>query len=250
MNPIAGRAADFDPPPCIVAGVGTALGETIAAGLAQRGASVALISDCAGADRPEITRFLGSFSTRADVGRLLVSAARHVGDVGLIVIACIPTALQRTTRFEEIEQETWSASMHGSMYSMIYCLQESHALLRGRGGTIVGIGPSMALVGAAGLGPLAMLAEAQRALAKSAARQWGGDNIRVHWMALGEPSLFADIDVTKLPPVPELGPPPPALGRHPGIDEVAALLELLGSRAARGLTGALLNVDGGDWMVP
>jgi NAD(P)-dependent dehydrogenase (short-subunit alcohol dehydrogenase family) len=55
----------------------------------------------------------------------------------------------------------------------------------------------------------------------------------------------------RIPPVPELGPPPPALGRVPELEtDVAEVIAWLAGEGARGVTGATFNLDGGDWMVP
>ena len=58
-----------------------------------------------------------------------------------------------------------------------------------RAGRRCSSGPSVALVGAAGLVPLITLAEAQRTLVKSAARQWGRHGMRLNWVGVGGAAL-------------------------------------------------------------
>jgi NAD(P)-dependent dehydrogenase (short-subunit alcohol dehydrogenase family) len=121
--------------------------------------------------------------------------------------------------------------------------------MRASGGAIVVVGPSVALVGAPGLVPLVTLAEAQRTLVKSAARQWSAQGLRLNWIGVSGPLYSQTLRDARFPSVPELGPPPPALGRVPAIDaEVADVIGWLA--CASGVTGATLNLDGGDWMVP
>jgi hypothetical protein len=85
---------------------------------------------------------------------------------------------------------------------------------------------------------------------KSAARQWGQKALRLNWLALADAN-YPQLAGATIPEVPELGPPPPALGRGPEVgDAVAALVAFFGGPAASALTGATLNADGGNWMVP
>jgi NAD(P)-dependent dehydrogenase (short-subunit alcohol dehydrogenase family) len=124
-------------------------------------------------------------------------------------------------------------------------------VLHERGGSVVLVGPSTALVGAAGLVPLLTLAEGQRSLIKSAARQWGRHGMRLNWVGVAPRHYAPMLAEAPVPAVPELGPPPPALGRVPEPStDVADVIAWLGSEGARGITGASFNLDGGDWMVP
>jgi NAD(P)-dependent dehydrogenase (short-subunit alcohol dehydrogenase family) len=117
--------------------------------------------------------------------------------------------------------------------------------------TILMFGPVLSLVGAPGLVPLSTVLEGQRALVKSAARQWGRKGIRVNWVAIGSEGNYPALASAAIPQVIELGPPPPPLGRVPNLaSDAAALIGLLGSDAASVITGATLNIDGGNWMVP
>ena len=137
------------------------------------------------------------------------------------------------------------------MLATLFCLQGAHSLLCERGGSVVVVGPSTALVGAAGLVPLLTLAEGQRSLVKSAARQWGRHGMRLNWVGVAPQRYAPMLADAPVPMVPELGPPPPALGRVPEPRaELADVIAWLGSEGARGITGASFNLDGGDWMVP
>jgi NAD(P)-dependent dehydrogenase (short-subunit alcohol dehydrogenase family) len=152
---------------------------------------------------------------------------------------------------EALSGEQWHAAVHRSMLASLYFLQGVYREQHETGGATVLVGPSVALVGVAGLVPLITLAEAQRTLVKSAARQWGRHGMRLNWVGVGAQRYAASLAGAALPPTPELGPPPPALGRVPDAEvEVADVIAWLGSDGARGVTGASFNLDGGDWMVP
>jgi NAD(P)-dependent dehydrogenase (short-subunit alcohol dehydrogenase family) len=145
----------------------------------------------------------------------------------------------------------WSEASHDALKCTIYCLQAAHDHFEGRLGSIVVFGPALSLVGAGGLVPLSMALEAQRSLMKSAARQWGRKGIRLNWVAVGAEGNYSELASAAVPRVPEFDSQPPPLGRVPDfVSDVAALIGLLGCDAARAVTGATLNIDGGNWMVP
>jgi NAD(P)-dependent dehydrogenase (short-subunit alcohol dehydrogenase family) len=167
-----------------------------------------------------------------------------------LVLSMIPASLLRAGAIHEVPGELWTETLQAAALGTLYALQACHRLLQATGGTIVLVGPALSLVGAPRLCGLSTLLEAQRALAKSAARQWGRCGIRVHWIALGCAGNYGDLNLASIPVGPELGPPPPALGRVPDNSDIAPLIAFLGSSGASFLTGTTLVADGGNWMVP
>src|ERR1700737_1014251 len=69
----------------------------------------------------------------------------------------------------------WGAEMRG----LLQGLQQVHAPVRDRAGTVVLVAPTVSQEGAAGLVPYATAVEGQRLMAKAAARQWASDGISV-----------------------------------------------------------------------
>ncbi|HEY2402522.1 MAG TPA: SDR family oxidoreductase, partial [Steroidobacteraceae bacterium] len=193
-----------------------------------------------------------SFGSRDDVMSAFTTAVQRVGVPRLVVQSVLPESLFLAMPTTELMPKQWASAVHGAAKSTLYCLQAAHAIMaQSGGGTIVCVGPSFALVGASGLVALSTVLEAQRALVKSAARQWGSRGIRVHWIALGVGENYPALRNASLPNGPEIGPPPPPLGRVPDLtQDVASIAEFLASTAGRGLTGVSLVADGGDWMVP
>jgi NAD(P)-dependent dehydrogenase (short-subunit alcohol dehydrogenase family) len=184
--------------------------------------------------------------------RAFDAAARDLGPPQLVLLSAVPPSLFVPTDSQELASKEWAGAVHGAAKTILYCLQAAHAhMVKSGGGTIVCVGPSFALVGAARLLGLSTLLEAQRALVKSAARQWGRHGIRAHWIALGVGENYPALHKADLPNGPELGPPPAPLGRVPDFSQdVASIAGFLASNAGCGLTGTSLVADGGDWMVP
>jgi NAD(P)-dependent dehydrogenase (short-subunit alcohol dehydrogenase family) len=227
---LAGRRA-------IVATQGLAVGHALARGLKRHGARLVEL------DAP--------FGTQADAEAAMADAAREFDGADLVVhAAALPAALECRS-LDALTVDDWRSAVHRSMLATLFCLQGAHRVLHERGGSVVLVGPSTALVGAAGLVPLMTLAEGQRSLIKSAARQWGRHGMRLNWVGVAPRHYAPRLADAPVPAVPELGPPPPALGRVPEPPaDVADVIAWLGSEGARAITGASFNLDGGDWMVP
>jgi len=231
------------------ANVGTRLGR----GLTRGGSRVAVLEDTpVGEASDGIGRYLISFASRAQVLHAFDAAAADLGSPQLVVLSALPADLFVPTDSASISPGDWASAVQGAAKITLYCLQAAYAhMVKSGGGTIVCVGPSFALVGAARLLGLSTVLEAQRALVKSAARQWGRHGIRTHWIALGVGENYPTLQTASLPNGPELGPPPPPLGRVPDFEQdVAGIAAFLASSAGRGLTGTSLVADGGDWMVP
>jgi NAD(P)-dependent dehydrogenase (short-subunit alcohol dehydrogenase family) len=247
-----------------VVAMGSNVGSRLCQGLVHAGSRVALLEDgragAAGAgdsDSPAgqtadgTQRYPTSLASRTEVLRAFDAAARDLGSPRLVLVSALPPSLLIPADSERLNSHEWASAVHGAAKVTLYCLQAAHShMVKSGGGTIVCVGPSFALVGAARLLGLSTVLEAQRALVKSAARQWGRHGIRAHWIALGVGANYPALQGVPLPNGPELGPPPPPLGRIPDFDDVAGIAEFLASSAGRGLTGASLVADGGDWMVP
>jgi len=232
---------------------GENVGSGLARGLQRAGSRVALLDDTASkGDAGEVLRVPLSFGSRTDVMSAFATAVERVGAPRLVVQSVLPESLLSPTPITDLTPQEWASVVHGAAKSTLYCLQAAHSnMAQSGGGTIVCVGPSFALVGATGLVALSTVLEAQRALVKSAARQWGRQGIRVHWIALGVGENYPALAKVSLPNGPEIGPPPPPLGRIPDLaQDVVSIAEFLASTGGSGLTGASLVADGGDWMVP
>lgn len=221
----------------LVAMSGMPLGRKVAQGLKRHGARVVEIR--------------APFSDRTQAEAVIGDAARELGGADLIVHASATPAALVARPVDSLSAQNWREAVHQSMLATLFCLQAAHACQRASGGAVVVLGPGTALVGAAQLVPLMTLAEAQRTLVKSAARQWGALGMRLNWVGVAPAQYDPALAKAALPQTPELGPPPPALRRVPEAQvDVADAVAWLGSAGASAVTGASLHLDGGDWMVP
>jgi NAD(P)-dependent dehydrogenase (short-subunit alcohol dehydrogenase family) len=229
---LAGRAA-------IVAVSGLTVGSELARGLEAAGARVALIEDGQ----------TGGFTSRGAVEAAFAAAAARIGPSDLVVHAAATPGLRRPGKIAAMEEADFHCG-DKALRATLYVFQAAHAQMASCGGAIVVLGPAMSLVGAREFVPLVTASEGQRSLVKTAARQWGRLGITVNWVAVANERYAPELE-GKGPEVPELGPPPCALGRRPELaGGIACVLAFLGSGSGRSITGASINLDGGDWMTP
>jgi NAD(P)-dependent dehydrogenase (short-subunit alcohol dehydrogenase family) len=128
----------------------------------------------------------------------------------------------------------------------LHCAQAGYDLLTAAdapAGRLVLVVPTIGLTGGAGRVPAAAASEGLRAMAKSAARQWGGVGITTACVAV-PPELLA----SGAPAGPPVGAP--ALGRAAVVEDVAEVVAMLLGPAGAVLTGVTLPVDGGSLMLP
>jgi NAD(P)-dependent dehydrogenase (short-subunit alcohol dehydrogenase family) len=233
----AGTVSQLEGRRVLVGMAGMPLGRRLVQGLKRHGARVVEIRT--------------AFTDRAQAETAIVDAANELGGADLIVHASATPAALAARPVDTLSREDWDAAVHRSTLATLFCLQAAHACQRSSGGAVVVIGPSTALVGAAQLVPLMTLAEAQRTLVKAAARQWGALGMRLNWVGVAPSQYDPALAEAVLPQTPELGPPPPALHRVPEAQaDIADAVAWLGSAGAGAVTGATINLDGGDWMLP
>lgn len=184
----------------------------------------------------------GEFGSRADAEASLgapsePAAVVHVcGDES----ALVPSPVGST------EAADWDARGERLLRSSLFTLQAAHgALSASGGGRIVLVTATTGISGAPMIVPFVTAVEGVRAMAKSAARQWGASGITVN---------------TVLVPLEMIAPrgsgltsflSPPALGALPSAaDDLAAAISWFAGRRGEGITGATIVVDGGSVMAP
>ena len=189
------------------------------------------------------------FTDLAAIEAAVARAKLALGGIDTVVLAVGNAQSREAQPMVALSPEQWSSALLAPLRTSRHCLQAVWRALTPGTASVVLIGPNFSLTGAGGFAALSALSEAQRAMMKSAARQWGGQGIRLNWLGL-DPTVFAgQLLGAAFPLSPEMGPPPPALGYVPGIETgVAQTIAMLIS--ARAVTGASIPVDGGVWMVP
>ena len=243
----------MSPPVVYVLTHGIDIGSPIAAGLAARGSRVAWLADVQAPPARDVdagvVRIAASFESRAALEQAFARAEQAAGAPTQVVVSAIPRIALQPQDIMALSDADWRAACGAAMKSVLYALQASHSALAGRAGSVVVVGPSLSLAGAAGLVALSTAVEGQRGLVKSTARQWGQRGITVNWIAAAPRGLSALFDGLPLPVKPDAVTV--ALGRPLDLaGEIAPVIEFLGSAAGRVMTGATLMLDGGEWMVP
>jgi 3-oxoacyl-[acyl-carrier protein] reductase len=174
-----------------------------------------------------------------------VAALEGIGDVSAVVHVCADDAALAAGPLASLHAAEWDTGAERVLWRVLTTLQAAHdAFARHGGGQVVVITATAGVSGAASSVPLVAAVEGARAMAKSAARQWGTLGIRVNCVAV---------------PLELLAPthagltsflPPAAITRDDPVDDVAAAVEFLCGPGAQGITGASLLVDGGAVMAP
>jgi len=217
----------------VVTGVDTDLGRGLKQALVEAGAeTLGHASD--GLDTPE--------AADATAERWITHLG---GPVDLFVHAAMPAIAFERIDFTDVDDARWEAVWEGAMRSTLFALQRVYRQMRGRGGRIVLVTPTVAMSGAERLVPYTTAVEGQRLLAKSAARQWGPDGITVNCLAPAPEHVPIGVESRSVSLA------PPALG-GPGdvIWDLGPVAVWLVSDAAHFVTGATISADGGVWMAP
>jgi 3-oxoacyl-[acyl-carrier protein] reductase len=212
----------------LVTHVATTFGQQLAVALGELGADIATTArsfpDRAGAD-----------AAFAATPRLDAVVHVCIDDAGLVPQALVDT-----------DPQAWDARAEALLRDTIFTFQAAHARFAPTGtGRIVVVAPTSGFTGAGGFVPASTAVEGVRALAKSAARQWGPQAITVNAVlvppALVAPELVAATTFEA----------PPAVGRHPDLrDDVAATIAHFIAPTSNGITGATVIIDGGSVMAP
>jgi len=206
----------------------TALGRHVAEALGGLGASVATAP----------ARFVDRHAAE--------DAFAAAGGIDAVVHICVDDAGLVAQPLVETDPEAWDARGESLIRDAIFTLQAAHTRFVTAGaGRVVVVAPTSGFTGAGGFVPVSTAVEGVRALAKSAARQWGTAGITVNAVLvppdLVAPSLVAATTFNA----------PPVVGRLPDMRfDVGAAIALLLSPTSGGITGATVIVDGGSVMAP
>jgi NAD(P)-dependent dehydrogenase (short-subunit alcohol dehydrogenase family) len=217
----------------LVTGGRTGIGREIALGLEDAHATVLVVD--------------GDFASRAAAEGAFADARETTGPLDAVVHAFVDPAALTTEPLTETAEADWDRRCEAMLRAALHCCQAAGRELSSRGGSLVFVTPTIALTGAAGLVPYATAVEGTRAMAKSAARQWGEWGVTVNCVA--PPVELMAPDGTPAPT--GLALAARALGRKPDARaDVAPVVALLVADAAHLVTGATIPVDGGSVMAP
>jgi NAD(P)-dependent dehydrogenase (short-subunit alcohol dehydrogenase family) len=188
-------------------------------------------------------------NSRAQWEHALREARVAIPALDFLIHCILPARSIEPGPIGSLSLEGWQASCKVAMTATLRMLQATSTSFDSQPLTIVGLGPTFALTGAASHAPLCAALEGQRALFKSTARQWGERGITLNWVFAAAESLSLVFDEVQPPRRPD--PVAVALIRRPGLEnEICSTLASFAGEAGRHLTGTTITVDGGEWMVP
>jgi 3-oxoacyl-[acyl-carrier protein] reductase len=160
--------------------------------------------------------------------------------VDTVVHVCGDDLALAPSRIDVTTPDSWDDRCERLLRTALRTFQAAHGHFAATGGRIVLVTATTGISGAPSLVPFTTAVEGVRAMAKSAARQWGSLGITVN-------TVLVPLDLLA-PAVAELTSflPPPALGRPSTVADIATAVGAFGG----GTTGATVVVDGGSVMAP
>jgi NAD(P)-dependent dehydrogenase (short-subunit alcohol dehydrogenase family) len=245
---------DFAGRVAIVTGAARGLGRAAAVRLRERGASIAV--NARGEQRAEqVARDIGEdvVALAGDIAVAGVPAAivtQTLERFGRIDILINNAALPLTTRFEQISADEWRQALEVNLTAPFLLMQAAlPAMKRQQYGRIVNISSSAGrMVSTLGGAHYTASKTGLLGLTRAAAKELGQYGITVNAVCPG----MIDTELTRESAAPDLlrklarGYPIPRLGT---AREVADLICFAASERAGYITGASLDINGGDLMM-
>jgi 3-oxoacyl-[acyl-carrier protein] reductase len=243
----------------IVTGAGGGVGEGIALACAEHGAAVVIAARRTETGDPvaeEIRRRGGrATSVRCDVGvaddvRASVDhAVREFGRLDAMVHNAL-APVGSPFGIEDVPDETFRSMMSTAVRASYLCARAAYPHLRANGGSLLLLTSAAGVEGSPYIPAYGLVKAAQRGLAKSLAREWGPDGVRVNCIgpvamtpamevSARDNPVFTDGLLINRTPLRRIGEPEADIG------PVAVFLL---SDMARYMTGQTLIVDGGGFL--
>jgi 3-oxoacyl-[acyl-carrier protein] reductase len=245
---LAGQAA-------LVTGAGRGIGAAIARELARQGADLALIDldgfEEAGAVAGEIRQSgRRALPVQADVTNFAAaeaSVARTVRELGRLDILVCNAGITRDAVAWKMTEERWDQVLAVNLTGCFAYCRAAAPVLRQQGrGRIVTIASINGLRGKVGQANYAASKAGVVALTKTLARELGRSGVTVNCVA---PGMVRTAMTAALPAeVISQAVAESALGRIAEPEDVAHVVAFLCSDRARHVTGAVIKVDGGQYL--
>lgn len=232
----------------IVTGAGRGIGRATAKLFAAQGATVAVVSRTAANVDQVVADIqaaggsaLGIACDIADPGQVQAAVDQVASAYGRIDIlvnnAFDPSAVFSSVLELPVEQLQRNFEMGPIAY--LRTMQACYPHLKACGaGRVINFGSLAGVIGMQGYAPYNMAKEAVRALTRSAAREWGADNITVNNLLPVADTWGSAYDAPA---------PTNVLGRYGSPeDDIAPVVLFLASQDAQFITGYSLTPDGGQ----
>jgi 3-oxoacyl-[acyl-carrier protein] reductase len=232
----------------LVTGATRGIGKGIALALAQAGAFViGTATSSAGAD--SITKYLTDYQGEGKVLDITNtdSIKNLFDDIQSPSILVNNAGITRDSLFMRMKDDDWNAVIDTNL-SSVYRLSKAclRSMTKARHGRIITITSIIGLTGNAGQTNYAAAKAGVIAFSKSLAKEVGSRNITVNTVAPG----FIETDMTRgiLEKQQEAMLKNIPLNRIGNVDDVAAAVVFLASKASAYITGETINVNGGMYM--
>ncbi len=243
----------------MVTGAGQGVGRGIALALAGDGASVVIAARRVETGEPvaEEIRSRGGRAVcvrtdvtfRTDIEAAVDAAVSSFGGLDVMVHNAFTPKARVPHRLEDVDEELWWDFSATAVWASYWCAQAAFPHLRpGRGRLVLVTSPS-GIEGSVNIPIYSPVKAAQRALAKSLAREWGPHGVTVNCIApvAETPALTEAFDknpvlrerVTARAPLRRIGDPEADIG---------GVVAFLASDEAGYVTGQTVVCDGGSFM--
>jgi len=243
----------------IVTGAGGGVGMGIALACAEHGANVVIAARRTETGDPvaaEIERRGGralsircDVASHADVHAAVDAAVATFGTLDVMVHNAL-APVGPPTGIEDVPDETFRRMVGTALRASYLCATAAYPHLRANGGSLILLSSAAGIEGSPYIPAYGLVKAAQRGLAKSLAREWGPDGIRVN--CIGPVAMTPAVEeVAKTSPVFTEGL---LLNRTPlrriGDPEadIGPVAVFLASDLSRYMTGQTLIVDGGGFL--
>ena len=251
-RPLAGRAA-------IVTGAGQGVGQGIAAALAARGASVVVAARRAETGEPaaaairdaggEASCVVTDVTRRGDVERCVAETVARYGSLHVMVHNAFHGGPPH--RLENVDAALWTVNSRTAVWGSYYCARFAapHLQAAGPQGRLLLVTSPAGVEGSVNLPVYSAVKAAQRAIAKSLAREWGPYGVTVNCVApVAETPALAQA-FTATPVLRERLEARTALGRIGDAErDVGAVAAFLASDDGGYVTGQTIVCDGGSFL--
>jgi NAD(P)-dependent dehydrogenase (short-subunit alcohol dehydrogenase family) len=172
----------------IITGGAQGIGFGIAAALAKEGSNIVLVDLQEGLIRESARKIAGlgvrclpvagDVNDESTVQAAVSAADQEFGRLDALVNNA--QALRSGIRIADYQDEDFALALNSGLWGAFRFLRASHPLLARQGGAVVNIVSSAGTHGLAGFAGYAAAKEGIRGLTKTAALEWGTDNIRVN----------------------------------------------------------------------
>jgi 3-oxoacyl-[acyl-carrier protein] reductase len=255
---VDGTVTTLDGRVAIVTGAGQGVGRGIALALAERGASVVIAARRADTGEPvaeeivqrggEAVCIVTDVTRREAVAACVASTIDHFGALHVMVHNAFRGGTAH--RLEDVDIDLWEQNSRTAVWGSFFCAQVAAPHLRDAGphGRLILVTSPAGVEGSANVPLYAPVKAAQRAMAKSLAREWGPYGITVNCIApVAETPALAQA-FASFPNLKERLEARTPLGRVGDAEhDIGGVAAFLASDDAGYVTGQTIVCDGGSF---